>query len=204
MTDRYHHVALRITGIGKLFAVFFIALFMTACSESQPEFIGSDISGTGLGANMAIPDTGGQLRTLNDYKGKVTVVFFGFTQCPDVCPTALAELAQTMHLLEDDADRVQVLLISVDPERDTPEVLSAYVSAFHPDFVGLSGTTDQLHTAAQSFRAYYAKVPGPTPEQYSMDHTASFYVFDKKGEVRVLISGDASAPDIASDIRQLL
>lgn len=195
----------RITGIGKLFALFLISIFIAACSsESEPEFLGSDISGTGLGADMAIPDTSGQLRTLQDYNGKVTVVFFGFTQCPDVCPTALAELAQTMALLDGKADDVQVLLVSVDPERDTPEILSAYVSAFHPDFVGLSGTTEQLHAAAQSFRAYYAKVPGPTPEQYSMDHTASFYVFDKKGDVRVLISGDASASDIAHDIRQLI
>lgn len=195
----------RITGIGKLFALFLTSIFIVACSsEAQLEFLGSDISGTGLGAEMAIPDTSGQLRTLKDYNGKVTVVFFGFTQCPDVCPTALAELAQTMALLEDKADDVQVLLVSVDPERDTPEILSAYVSAFHPDFVGLSGTLEQLRAAAQSFRAYYAKVPGPTPEQYSMDHTASFYVFDKKGEVRVLIPGDASASDIAHDIRQLI
>lgn len=195
----------RIFGIRSLFALFFISVFIAACSsEKPPEFIGSDISGTGLGTDMAIPDTSGQLRTLKDYQDKVTVVFFGFTQCPDVCPTALAELAQTMHLLDDQADQVQVLLISVDPERDTPEILSAYVNAFHPDFVGLSGSLDQLHTAAQSFRAYYAKVPGSTPEQYSMDHTASFYIFDKKGDVRVLVGGDASAPDIASDIRQLL
>lgn len=153
---------------------------------------------------MAIPDTTGQLRTLADYKGQVTVVFFGFTQCPDICPAALAELSHTLELLDDQADQVQVVLISVDPERDTPEILTEYVQAFHPSFVGLTGTVDQLHNAAQSFKAYYAKSPGPTPEQYSMDHTASFYVFDKDGEVRVLISGDASADEIASDIRQLL
>lgn len=194
----------RIPGIFKLFSLFVISVFIVACSSEHVEFLGSDISGTGLGTDLAIPDTSGQLRTLQDYKGKVTVVFFGFTQCPDVCPTSLAELAQTMHLLDDKANQVQVLLVSVDPERDTPEILSAYVSAFHPDFVGLTGTTEQLHKAAQSFKAYYAKVPGPTPEQYTMDHTASFYVFDKKGDVRVLISGDASASDMASDIRQLL
>lgn len=195
----------RISHLRTLFTLFFVAVFIAACSSEQaPEFIGSDISGTGLGAGMAIPDTSGQVRTLNDYKGKVTVVFFGFTQCPDVCPTALAELSQTMDLLDDKADDVQVVLVSVDPERDTPEILSAYVSAFHPSFVGLTGSLEQLHTAAQSFKAYYAKAPGPTPEQYTMDHTASFYVFDKKGDVRVLIAGDASATDIASDIRQLL
>lgn len=187
-----------------LFLLISTFLFLAACTPEPTEFTGSDITGTGLGQDMAIPDTTGQLRTLADYKGQVTVVFFGFTHCPDVCPTALAELSHTLELLNDQADQVQVLLISVDPERDTPEVLSEYVQAFHPSFVGLTGTVDQLHKAAQSFKAYYAKSPGPTPEQYSMDHTASFYVFDKKGDVRVLISGDASADEIASDIRQLL
>lgn len=190
--------------LSRILALFVFSAFLAACSPSAPEFFGSDVSGTGLGADLAIPDTTGQLRTLDDYKGQVAVVFFGFTQCPDVCPTALAELSQAMNLLEDKADDVQVILISVDPERDTPEILSAYVNAFHPDFVGLTGTTEQLHQAAQSFKAYYAKAPGPTPEQYTMDHTASFYIFDKKGEVRVLISGDATAQDIAGDIRQLL
>lgn len=187
-----------------LFITFCTTLLLAACSPKPPEFNGSDISGTGLGRDLSIPDTSGQLRTLGDYEGKVVIAFFGFTQCPDVCPTALAELAQTMELLGDQADQVQVLLISVDPERDTPQVLSEYVSAFHPDFVGLTGSAEQLHKTAQSFKAYYAKAPGPTPEQYSMDHSASFYVFDKKGDVRVLISGDSSAEDIASDVRQLL
>lgn len=187
-----------------IFTLLALSVFLAACTPKPLEFQGSDISGTGLGADLAITDTTGQLRTLEDYKGKVTVVFFGFTQCPDVCPTALAELSQTLNLLGDKADDVQVVLVSVDPERDTPEILSAYVGAFHPSFVGLTGTPEQLHKAAQSFKAYYAKAPGPTPEEYTMDHTASFYVFDKKGDVRVLISGDASAEDIASDIKQLL
>lgn len=179
-------------------------MFLAACSPDPIEFHGTDITGTGLGTELAIPDTSGQLRSIDDFKGKVTVVFFGFTQCPDICPTALAELSQVMTLLDEQADDVQVVLVSVDPERDTPEILSAYVNAFHPSFIGLTGTTDQLLKAAQSFKAYYAKAPGPTPEQYTMDHTASFYVFDKKGEVRVLLAGDTSASNIAGDIRQLL
>src|SRR3546814_10378172 len=117
---------------------------------------------------MAMIDGSGQLRTLADYKGKVVVVFFGFTQCPDVCPTAMAELSQTMELLGDDAAKVQVLMISVDPERDTPEVLSAYVKAFNPNFVGLTGKTEQLSQTAKYFKAYYAKSAGAKPGKYSI------------------------------------
>ncbi|HWK71583.1 MAG TPA: SCO family protein [Burkholderiaceae bacterium] len=181
-----------------------LALSMAACGKKEVAFKGSDISGTKLGQDMAMVDGSGTLRTLADYKGKVAVVFFGFTQCPDVCPTAMAELAQTMEILGDDAGKVQVLMISVDPERDTPEILSAYVKAFNPDFVGLTGTPEQLSTTAKSFKAYYAKSAGATPGQYSMDHASSFYIIDPEGEARVLVSGNASAQDIADDIRQLL
>ncbi len=177
---------------------------LSACGKEELTFTGSDITGTKLGQEMVMVDGSGQERTLASYKGKVVLVFFGFTQCPDVCPTAMAELAQTMELLGDDADKVQVLMISVDPERDTPEILSAYVSAFDPRFVGLTGTPEQLSTTAKSFKAYYAKAPGPTPDQYTMDHASSFYLIDTEGEARALISGNASADDIASDIRQLL
>ncbi|MGB3288122.1 MAG: SCO family protein [Burkholderiaceae bacterium] len=181
-----------------------LVVSMAACGKKEVAFKGSDISGTKLGQSMAMVDGGGKLRTLADYKGKVTVVFFGFTQCPDVCPTAMAELAQTMEILGKDADKVQVLMISVDPERDTPEVLASYVKAFNPNFVGLTGTADQLSTTAKSFKAYYAKSAGATPGQYSMDHASSFYIIDPEGESRVLVSGNASAQDIAYDIRQLL
>ncbi|MCC2595941.1 SCO family protein [Pusillimonas sp. MFBS29] len=177
---------------------------LSACGKEELTFTGSDITGTKLGQEMVMVDGSGQERTLASYKGKVVLVFFGFTQCPDVCPTAMAELAQTMELLGEDADKVQVLMISVDPERDTPEILSAYVSAFDPRFVGLTGTPEQLSTTAKSFKAYYAKAPGPTPDQYTMDHASSFYLIDAEGEARALISGNASADDIASDIRQLL
>lgn len=181
---------------------------LTACSDkltaSTLDLNGSDISGTGLGTDLSLPDATGTLRTLDSYKGKVTLVFFGFTQCPDVCPTAMAELAHTLELLGDDAKQVQVIMISVDPERDNPEMLRDYVTAFHPDFIGLSGTPEQLHTTAKSFKAFYAKVAGATPEQYSMDHSSSFYVFDKNGDVRILIGGNAPADEIAQDLRQLL
>lgn len=185
------------------FGILLAALALGACSPS-PQFKGSDIGGTGLGKDMAMQDGGGTVRTLQDYKGKVVVAFFGFTQCPDVCPTAMAQLAQVMTLLGDDASKVQVILLSVDPERDTPEIIGEYARAFHPGFVGLTGTTDQVAKTAKSFKAYYAKVPGVSPDQYSMDHSSSFYVFDKQGEARVLIRGDAAAADIAQDVSRLL
>lgn len=181
-----------------------LTIALAACGQKEITFIGSDISGTKLGREMIMQDGSGQTRSLDDYKGKLALVFFGFTQCPDVCPTAMAELAQTMDLLGEDAKDVQVLMISVDPERDTPEVLSAYVKAFNPAFTGLSGTSEQLSQTAKSFKAFYAKSPGASPDQYSMDHPSSFYLLDKDGEARVLIAGNASAQDIASDIRQLL
>src|SRR5690606_33719455 len=123
---------------------------LSACGKEEVAFVGSDITGTKLGQEMAMVDGTGQVRTLADYQGKVAVVFFGFTQCPDVCPTAMAELAETMELLGEDASKVQVLMISVDPARDTPDILAAYVTAFHPSFVGLTGSPEQLSTTAKS------------------------------------------------------
>jgi protein SCO1/2 len=182
-----------------------VSLALAGCdSASKAEFIGSDITGTRLGVDLALQDSAGKTRRLEDYKGKVALMFFGFTHCPDVCPTAMAELAQTMEILGKDASQVQVVMITVDPERDTPEILAQYVQAFNPTFTGLWGTPEQLSATAKSFKAFYAKSPGATPDAYSMDHASSFYIFDKKGEVRVLARGDASAQDIASDIRQLL
>ncbi|HUG59873.1 MAG TPA: SCO family protein [Candidimonas sp.] len=177
---------------------------LAACSKKEVVFQGSDISGTQLGRDLEMLDGTSQVRRLADYKGKVVLVFFGYTQCPDVCPTAMAELSQTMELLGKDAEKVQVLMISVDPARDTPEILSAYVQAFNPAFVGLTGTPEQLSKTAKSFKAYYAKSPGGTADQYGMDHASSFYLFDQEGESRVLVSGNASAKDIADDIKLLL
>src|SRR5690625_634666 len=169
-----------------------LAFTLAACSsDSSTEFLGTDLSGTGYGSKLAMRDTEGQLHTLDDFSGKVAVVFFGFTQCPDICPTALAEMAHTLELLEDQADQVQVIFITVDPERDTPEVLQAYVQAFDERFMALTGSERELADTAASFKVYYAKVPENATKDYSMDHSASFYVFDKEGEARILISGDA-------------
>ncbi|ANY14561.1 SCO family protein [Bordetella pseudohinzii] len=176
---------------------------LAACGETPPPFKGSDITGTQLGKNMALTDMNGQPRTLKDFAGKVTVVFFGFTQCPDVCPTSLAEMAQVMQALGPDADRVQVLLVTVDPERDTPEILKQYVTSFDKRFLALTGTPDQLRQAAASFKAYYAKVP-TKDGGYTMDHTAAFYLIDGKGESRVLANNTLGAQALANDIKLLV
>jgi protein SCO1/2 len=180
-----------------------LSLALAGC-DSKPAFQGTDISGTGLGRGLEMVDGSGAVRTLADYKGRIVVVFFGFTHCPDVCPTAMAQLAQTMALLKDEAKNVQVLMITVDPERDTPEKLDVYAKAFNPSFIGLSGSPAQVQKTAQSFKAFYSKEPGTSRDDYTMNHSSSFYILDQKGEARVLINGNAPAEAIANDIKVLL
>ena len=187
----------------RLGAAAAFAAALAACGESAPQFKGSDISGTRLGQGMELVDYNGKTRKLSDFSGKVVVAFFGFTQCPDVCPTSLAELAEAMKKLGADADRVQVLLITVDPERDTPDILKQYVTAFDPRFLGLTGTPDQVKKAAASFKAYYAKAP-TKDGGYSMDHTAAFYLLDGKGESRVLANNNIGVDALVHDIQALL
>jgi len=176
---------------------------LAACGDKRPVFQGGNITGTHLGKSLALTDFNGKLHTIKDFAGQVVVVFFGFTQCPDICPTSLAKLAETMKLLGADADHVQVLMVTVDPERDTPDILKEYVTAFNPRFLGLTGTPEEIKQTAASFKAYYAKV-ADVGGNYSMDHTASFYLFDKKGESRVLASNTISAAALAQDIKTLL
>ncbi len=176
---------------------------LASCGDAGPTFRGSDISGTHLGQGLNLTGTDGKPHSLQSFVGKVTLVFFGFTQCPDVCPTTLAELAQVLRLLGDQASRVQIVMITVDPERDTPEVLSAYVSSFDPRFLGLTGTPEQVKQAAGAFRAFYAKVTQANGG-YTMDHTASFYLLDAKGDARVLLTNNSGAAAIAHDIQALL
>jgi protein SCO1/2 len=178
-------------------------LFVAGCNDAAPQFKGSDITGTHLGKELDLTGTDGKSYKLEALKGKVTIVLFGFTQCPDVCPTSLAELTQVMKLLGHDAKRVQVVLITVDPERDTPEVLRAYVSGFDPQFLGLTGTLEQIKKAAASFKVYFAKTAG-VQGNYSMDHSASFYLMDAQGESRVLLNNSIGAAAIAHDVQRLL
>jgi len=180
-----------------------VSALLSACGDDRPAFMGSDITGARLGQSLALVDHAGQSRTLADYAGKAVVVFFGFTQCPDVCPTSLAELARVMRELGESAQDVQVLMVTVDPERDTPEALRQYVTAFDPRFVGLTGTPEQIRQAAAAFKVFYAKVPREDGD-YSMDHSAAFFLLDRQGDSRVLTHASAGVAALAHDLKQLL
>ena len=168
------------------------------------QFNGVDITGAEYARTLALPDQYGKPRTLADFKGKVTVVFFGYTQCPDVCPTTMAELAQVRKALGKDGERVQGVFVTVDPERDTPVVLQAYMASFDPSFVALRGTVEQTKDAAKEFKVFFAKVPGRVEGSYTMDHTAGSYILDGNGKVRLFVRYGAPTEALASDIKALL
>ena len=181
------------------------ALLLAGCGKSAPSFQNLDLTGnTQFGTDFSMPDTSGKLRSLADYKGEAVVLFFGYTHCPDVCPTTMAELTQALQQLGPDAKRVQVLFVTVDPERDTPQVLAQYVKAFDPSFVGLRPTDAQLAKVAKDFRVYYAKVPGTAPGNYTMNHTAASYVFDPSGKLRLFVRDGQGAQPWVHDLKLLL
>lgn len=179
-------------------------LVLAACGESKQAFSGIDITGADYATDFALTDHNGQARTLADFKGKVVVIFFGFTQCPDVCPTSLGELAQAKQLLGTDGERLQGLFISVDPERDTPEIMKQYLANFDPSFLALYAAPDALPELAKHFKIYYKKVPGSTPTNYTMDHSAGSYVYDPQGHVRLYHRYGTGAQALADDVRKLL
>ena len=180
------------------------AVLLAACSEKKPVFNSIDISGSEMGRDFAINDHNGQARRLADFAGKVVVVFFGYTQCPDVCPTTLTELVEVKRLLGKDGARLQPLFITVDPQRDTPEMLKAYMANFDPEFLALCPTQEQLADVAASFKVYYKKVGDGKSASYTMDHSAGSYVFDPKGRVRLFVRYGLGAQPLAADIAQLL
>ncbi|MEP6588845.1 MAG: SCO family protein [Polaromonas sp.] len=177
---------------------------LMGCSPDKPQFKSIDLTGADYAQGFSLTDHNGQLRTLKDFAGKVVVVFFGFTQCPDVCPSALAELAQVKQLLGPNADKLQAIFITLDPERDTPELLKAYMANFDPGFLALRPTPEQLPQVGRDFKIYYKKVEGKTPGSYTMDHSAGSYVFDTKGRIRLYNRYGAGADVLASDIQLLL
>lgn len=170
----------------------------------RPQFRSIDITGAGYARDFRLQDPSGRERSLADFKGKVVAVFFGFTQCPDVCPTSLSELAQVKQALGPDGDRLQGVFITVDPERDTAAILKDYMASFDPGFVALRGSPEQTAAVAREFKVYYAKVPGKTPDTYTMDHTAGVYVFDPTGQVRLFARHGQGVDALVHDVRELL
>ncbi|HWJ93427.1 MAG TPA: SCO family protein [Telluria sp.] len=167
-------------------------------------FQNTDVTGLDYAREFALTDHTGKPRTLADFKGKVVVLFFGYTQCPDVCPTTMAEMANVMQQLGPQAEQVQVLFVTLDPERDKPELLAQYVPAFDKRFLGLYGDAAGTAKVAKEFKVFYSKVPGSTPDSYTIDHTAGTYIFDRNGKLRLFVRHGQQAAPIVQDIRQLL
>jgi protein SCO1/2 len=185
-------------------ALSLTAGMLSACSPDKPQFKSIDLTGADYAQGFSLADHNGQLRTLKDFSGKIVVVFFGFTQCPDVCPTSMAELAQVKQLLGKDGDKLQGIFITVDPERDTPELLKGYMANFDPGFLALRPTPEQLAQVAKDFKVYYKKVEGKTASSYTLDHSAGSYVYDTQGQLRLYNRYGAGAEALASDIALLL
>ena len=189
---------------------FLLALsvaLLAACGgggDASPKFNATDVSGADWGRELNLTDHNGKPRTLADFKGKVVILFFGFTQCPDICPTTLGASAAALNLLGSDADKVQVLFVTLDPARDTPEVLAKYAPAFNPSFLGLYGTTEATAAAAKEFKVFFQKAPGATPDSYTIDHTAASYAIDPQGRLRLYIKHGETPEQMAADIKLLL
>jgi protein SCO1/2 len=182
-----------------------LLLALAGCDKSgTPSFQSTDVTGADFGRSLALAGHDGRARTLADFRGKVLVVFFGFTHCPDVCPTALARFAQVVKALGDDGRRVQVVMVTVDPERDTAERLGTYVTAFHPTFLGLTGDAAAIARTAREFRVIVQKQPGATLETYTVDHSSGSFVFDPEGRLRLFVSAQQEGAGFEKDIRQLL
>lgn len=188
-------------------ATILSALAVTACevqNRSKNSFNAIDITGADYGKDFRLSDPTGKPRTLADFQGKAVLMFFGFTHCPDVCPTTLADAAKVVKSLGPRGDRVQVLFVTLDPKRDTPKVLAEYVPAFHPSFLGLYGDEATTRKTAKDFRVFFEQRPGSTPDNYSIDHTAGTLVFDPQGRLRLFVNNGMAPDKIAADISKLL
>ncbi|MFY9315402.1 MAG: SCO family protein [Burkholderiales bacterium] len=172
--------------------------------DAPPKFEAVDITGVDWGKDFKLTDHAGRARTLADFRGKAVAMFFGFTHCPDMCPTAMAELAEVVKLLGDEARRVQVLFVTVDPKRDTPAVLSQYVPAFHASFLGLYGDAAATERTAKEFKVYYHANPANQHGAYSVDHSGQILVFDPQGRLRLMMKPDLSPEAMARDLHLLL
>jgi len=187
-----------------LSALFFcMATLLAGCSE-PPRFVSTDLSKVDWGKDFNLTDHNGKARRLADFHGKAVVLFFGYTQCPDVCPTTLSTMREAMKLLGEDAKRVQVLFVTVDPARDTPQLLAQYVPAFDPSFLGLYADEKTIAALAKDFKVFYAKQPGSTPGNYSVDHSTGSYAFDPQGKLRLLLRHGETPANVTADLKLLL
>lgn len=191
--------------IARILMVSLLGLTVIACSP-KASFKNVDITGSkAFGNDFSLLDPDGNVRTMADFKGKAVVMFFGYTQCPDICPTTLTEMQQVMTLLGPQADKVQVLFVTVDPDRDTAAILKQYVPAFDPRFLGLRPADEAaLEKVTKDFKIYYKKVPGTSPNSYTMDHTAGSYAFDPEGHLRLYIKHAQGPETLAQDLKELL
>ena len=184
-----------------------LCLGLMACSKQdghESSFVGTDVSGAQFGNPLALSDHHGTPRKLTDFKGKVVALFFGYTHCPDVCPTTMDDMSKALRLLKDDRSQVQVLFVTLDPERDTQEVLAQYVPSFDPSFLGLYGDTATTEQVAKDFKLFYKKQASGGKSGYTIDHSAGIYVFDKKGALRLFMNHGQKPQDIAHDLKQLM
>ncbi len=189
----------------KLLSALFLSLAMLLAACSEPKrFVSTDLSMVDWGKDFSLTDHKSQPRRLADFRGKAVVLFFGYTQCPDVCPTTLTTMRDAMTLLGDDAKRVQVLFVTVDPARDTPALLAQYVPAFDPGFLGLYGDEKTIAALAKDFKVFYAKQPGSTSGSYSVDHSTGSYAFDPQGKLRLLLRHGETPQNVAADLKLLL
>ena len=195
---------MRIAMLGLVMASLVAGSGLVGCKPNQPQFKSIDITGANYAKGFELTDQLGRTRQLSDFKGKVVVVFFGYTQCPDVCPTSLSELAQAKRLLGADADKLQGVFVTLDAERDTPELLKAYMANFDDDFVALIPTPEQREALAKEFKIYYKVVEGKTPTSYTLDHSAGSYLYDAQGRLRLYSRYGAGAQALADDVKILL
>lgn len=186
----------------RFLSITICSLALLAGCDSRPKFKSTDITGADYGQSLELPDTTGHVRHLSDFRGKAVVLFFGFTHCPDVCPTTLADMAGVMKTLGADADRVQMIFVTVDPERDTPEALAQYVHAFDPRFIALRGDLPATQQVAKDFKIYFEK--RKEGDTYTVDHSAQSYVFDPQGRLRLLVRPQGITADLPDDLRTLL
>lgn len=184
--------------------VLALMLWLLADCGEPPRFNATDISGSGLGADFSLTDHHGKQRRLADFRGKAVILFFGYTQCPDVCPMTLAALNEAMTLLGAEAQRVQVLFVTLDPQRDSVTLLSRYVPAFNASFLGLRGSEANTEAVARAFRVFYKKQPGTAPDGYTLDHTSGSYVFDPQGRIRLYLRNEETPAQVATDLRLIL